>query len=53
MKEMEFTKEDINAFKERYNNAVSAGEDTFVFKYKSFYVGYAKYVIEYLNRKSK
>ncbi len=34
-----------------YDNAVASGSDTFMFKGRKVVVGYAKYLLEYMNTK--
>ncbi len=48
-KEITFDKELLEEFKIAYNDAIKHGEPTFVFYDNAFLVGYAKYLIEYLD----
>lgn len=41
-------KEDLPELKNRYNKAIKNGNDTFMFNNVEILVGYAKYLIEYL-----
>ena len=46
---IEFTPEKLKRFKKEYNKAVGAGDGVFTFSGHEFVVGYAKYMIEYLD----
>lgn len=46
--EMRFSKADLKRLKVAYKQAVDAGQDQFTFDGHEFVVGYAKYLIEYL-----
>lgn len=48
-KELTFDKELLEEFKEAYNKALKRLQDEFVFYDNLFLVGYAKYLIEYLD----
>lgn len=45
----EWTRPKLVRFQADYAAAAAAGKDTFVFEGSEFVVGYAKYLIEYLN----
>jgi len=53
MTEMSFDKGKLEALKTAYARAVKAGVDTFAFDGSLFVVGYAKYLIEYLETRFK
>ena len=46
---IEFTPEKLKRFKKAYNKAVEDNNDVFTFSNHEFVVGYAKYMIEYLD----
>ena len=46
-----FTEADLAEFKSAYNTAVKDNQDSFIFENHEYVVGYAKYLIEYLNSK--
>jgi hypothetical protein len=43
-----FTYDDYKSFEKVYGDTVDKKKETFMFKGKEFYVGYAKYLLEYL-----
>jgi hypothetical protein len=43
----------VERFRKRYERAVREGEEVFKFEGKDILVGYAKYVLEYLEGKLK
>jgi hypothetical protein len=48
---IDFTPEKLKKFKKAYQRAVDKKSDIFIFDGSEFVVGYAKYVIEYLDSK--
>lgn len=46
--QVEFDAPKLKRFKKAYRAAVDAGADTFTFEDNEYHVGYAKYMIEYL-----
>jgi len=53
MDTLSLTREEYLKFKDAYNAAVKSEKDIFEFKGHQFLIGYAKYFIEYLDRKFK
>ena len=49
-KEITFDKELLEEFKIAYNKALKQSQDTFVFYDNEFVIGYAKYLIQYLEQ---
>lgn len=43
-----FTRDTLKLFKRAYNNATRRGHESFIFEGNEYLVGYAKYLIEYL-----
>ena len=43
-----FTYDDYKSFEKIYGETVGNKKETFMFKGKEFYVGYAKYILQYL-----
>lgn len=44
-----FDRKKLDKFKDLYKTAVNAGAETMIFDGEEYHVGYAKYLIEYLN----
>jgi hypothetical protein len=51
MKTVSFDEDKLSNFKRAYNNAKKEGKDIFIFDGNEFVLGYAKYMIEYLEGK--
>ena len=50
-KQLHATPDWLRGFKRAYNTAVKQGKDTFLYEGNEFYVGYAQYLIIYLEGK--
>lgn len=48
-----FTPDQYRAFKKRYNKAVKAKENSFMFEGREFVTAFAKYLLEYLETNPK
>lgn len=48
---IEFTLEKIKAFRKLYDEAVKDGKEMFIFEGHDVLVSYAKYVLEYLEKR--
>lgn len=46
--QVKFTKASLELLREAYEKAVKDGSDTFKFDGNEYFVGYAKYLLEYL-----
>jgi hypothetical protein len=53
MPEVDFTPEKVKKLRRYYDRAVRAGDDEFVFEGNQLLVGYAKYLLEYLEGKMR
>lgn len=52
-KMVEFTPSKLRKFKTAYNKAVQSNQETFKWQGDEYVVGYAKYLIEYLEQQFK
>lgn len=48
-----FTPESLELFKQKFNEAKKENQHYFFFEDKEYFLGYAKYVVEYLDCKFK